>query len=285
MKHTWLQYAVLLLALATMAVAQAEDEADSESARHSYLQRKHVLMAGAYWQEAEAEIRETRDPLPRIALNLGHLGVDETDTTWYLEYRYRFAERWSVVLSGQRFSGSGEVGLTRDLNFAGLVFPAGVSLETKLEVDTYFADVMYKAYSSPTAEIAIGGGLHIFDFDATLYGRSTIENRLVNRSRELISSNSDMIAPLPNVRSHAFYAINDRLALMGNVGWMSANVDEWDGSFGYLHLRTHLMIGQHLGVALGYQFTDVDVSRDRGRQSSEYDIEFSGPSLMLTLGW
>ena len=148
-----MQYTVLLLTLLTLAPlarAQAKAEADYEGAGHTYLQRKHVLMAGAYWQEAEAEIRETRDPLPRIALNLGHLGVDEADTTWYLEYRYRFAERWSVVLSGQRFSGSGEVGLTRDLNFAGLVFPAGVSLETKLEVDTYFADVMYKAYSSPT---------------------------------------------------------------------------------------------------------------------------------------
>jgi hypothetical protein len=41
----------------------------------------------------------------------------------------------------------------------------------------------------------------------------------VDRSRELIASNSDMISPLPNIRAQAFYAINDHLALMLILGW------------------------------------------------------------------
>ena len=79
--------------------------------------------------------------------------------------------------------------------------------------------------------------------------------------------------------------ITDRFAVMGNMGWMSANVDEWDGSFSYIHLRTHFRLFENVGLALGYQFTDVDVSRERRRESSLYDIEFSGPSAMLTVSF
>jgi hypothetical protein len=252
---------------------------------HPYLNRKHIFMAGAYWQEADAEIRETRDPLPRVALNLGHLGVDETDTTWYVEYRYRFGERWSLVAAGQSFSGSGEIGLTRDINFGRVTFLAGSSLRTELDVNTYFLDVMYHAYKTSRAEIAVGGGLHVFDFDASVKGNLTLENRFVDRSRELVASNSDLLAPLPNLRLQAFYGITDRWAIMGNMGWLSANVDEWEGHFSYIHLRTHVRLWENVGLAIGYQFTDVDVSRDRRRNSSEYDIEFTGPSAMITLAF
>ncbi|MEP4147639.1 MAG: hypothetical protein ABJL54_10480 [Halioglobus sp.] len=242
-------------------------------------------MAGGYWQEAQAEIRETRGSLPRVGLNLATLGVDEDDGTWYLEYRYRFNDRWSFVGAGQRYTSNGAIGLERDINFAGVVFPAGVSLNTRIRVDTYFADLMYRVYRTPRAAVAIGGGLHIFNFDASLLGQTSIQNRLVDRSREIIASSSTLLAPLPNLRLQGYYAITDHWAIAGNVGWMSANVDEWDGSFRYMHLRTHLKINKYVGIALGYQLTDVDVSRERRTASSEYDIKFSGPSLMLTVAF
>ena len=105
---------VAALLSAVPAVAQSEK-------LHPYLDRKHMFWVGAYYQEAEAEIRETVDPLPKIAVNLGHLGVDDTDTTWYLEYRGRLWDRWGIVASAQNncfFApfGDGVVTLTADHN-------------------------------------------------------------------------------------------------------------------------------------------------------------------------
>lgn len=100
----------------------------ADDGRDTFLESKHIFMIGGYWQEADAKIRETRDPLPRVGLNLEQLGVDEDDATWYLEYRYRFSDRWTFVGAGQRFTSGGEVGLNRDINFSGIVFPAGVDI-------------------------------------------------------------------------------------------------------------------------------------------------------------
>ncbi len=268
--------------LALLLLLGCAARAATQEAEHPYLERRHLFIAGGYWQEADASIRETREPLPRVTLDLDDLGVDDRDATGYLEYRYKFTDRWSMVAAGQRFTDSGEVGLSREINFAGVPFEAGLSLKTRVRIDTYFADVMYRFYQSPRAEVSAGGGLHIFNFEASLYGGKFITNRFVDRQRELITSSSDVIAPLPNLRVQAFYAFNDRWSIMGNAGWMSANVDEWDGRFIYYHARTHLRITERFGVAVGYQVTDVDVERDRRRKSSEYDIEFSGPSLVFT---
>jgi hypothetical protein len=66
---------------------------------------------------------------------------------------------------------------------------------------------------------------------------------------------------------------------------MSANVDEWNGDFLNLNGRLQYLFANNFGMALGYQFTDVDVSRRQKRRQSEYDLEFSGPSLHLSYGF
>ena len=95
----------------------------------------------------------------------------------------------------------------------------------------------------------------------------------------------ELLAPLPNIRLQGFYALDSRWSLNGSLGWMSANIDEWSGDFLYLSGRVQFRFTDRLGVALGYQFTDVDVRRKQRNRQSEYDLEFSGPSLQLTYGF
>ncbi len=254
---------------------------EAEPSLHPYLDRSHQFLAGAYFQELHAEIRETKGPLPQQAVNLRHLGVDDTHTTWQLEYRYRINERWGLVASAHTFSGQGTRGNSREFNFAGVRFGVGAKLHTKIDVDTYVFDVVYTTYRSPRAELAIGVGIHAFDFATKIEGQT-----LVGRDENSDSvAFEEFLAPLPNVRLQGFYALDPRWSLTGGMGWMSADIDEWSGDFLHLYGRLQFLFTDKLGVALGYQFTDLDVSRDRRRRKSQYDLEFSGPSLQLTYGF
>jgi len=248
---------------------------------HPYLDRSHQFLVGAYFQELHAEIRETRGPLPQQAVNLRHLGVDDTDTTWHLEYRYRINERWGLVASAQHFSDQGTRGNIREFNFAGVTFPVGAQLHTEIDVDTYIFDVVYTTYRSQRAEVAIGVGIHAFNFATKIEGKAVAGR---NKNTDSVAF-EELLAPLPNLRLQGFYAIDPRWSLTGSFGWMSANVDEWSGDFLYLHGRLQYRFADKLGLALGYQFTDIDISRKKQRRQSEYDLEFSGPSLQLTYGF
>lgn len=273
--------ASMLTVATTTALPVAADADGVERSLHPYLDRSHQFLVGAYFQDFTAEVRETRGPLPQQAINLGHLGVDETDTTWQVEYRHRFNDRWGLVASAQTFSSRGSLGIGREFNFGRITYPVGAELDTKIEVDTYVLDVVYTAYRSPRAELAIGVGIHAFDFTTEIEGR-TFAGRDKNSESAAFE---EFLAPLPNLRLQGFFAMNSRWSVIGGLGWMSANIDEWSGSFLYLNGRLQYLFTKRLGVALGYQFTDVDVSREQRRRDSEYDIEFSGPSVQLTFGF
>jgi hypothetical protein len=269
----------LAVLLGTVCVPLPAQEPDASL--HPYLDRKHLFLAGAYFQEVDAEIRERRGPVPQQAVNLSHLGVDETDTTWHLEYRYRISERWGLMAAAQRFSGEGTRGNSRAFGFGPVQFPVGAELHSQFDVDTYILDVVYNTYRSDRAEFAIGAGIHAFDFATRIEGRKFAGRNDISDSIAF----EEMLAPLPNLRLQGFYAVNARWGLSGSFGWMSANVDEWSGDFLYLSGRAQYRFADKFGIALGYQFTDVDVSRRKHRRQSEYDIEFSGPSLHLTFGF
>ena len=156
-------------------------------------------------------------------------------------------------------------------------FEAGANLDTKLDVDTYMIEVMYNVYKTDRAEILLGGGLHMFDFSASL--ESTI--LVGDQERTVSEASDDILAPLPNLRAQGFYALSPKWGLAVTLGWLSAKYEHYDGSFAYIHARTMYRFTESFGVGVGYQFIDVDVSEDRDRGEIGFDIQFDGPAVYL----
>ncbi|MEP5567678.1 MAG: hypothetical protein ABJN62_07590 [Halioglobus sp.] len=279
---------VMLAAFAMLAARPDAVSAEDVEIKpiHPYLIRKHTFFVGAFFQEAHAEIRETVGPLPRTAVNLGHLGVDETDTTWHIEYQGRLWDRWGLAVGAENFSSRGTIENGTEFNFDRITYPVGANLRTTMDVDTYFFDVVYQAYRNDRAELNVGLGIHAFEFDVEIEGTvAGGRERFFGWERGRAVGASDLLAPLPNLRASGFFALNSRWSVAASVGWFSANVDEWDGRFLYLHARTHFLVTERFGISAGYQRTDVDVKREQRRRESRYDIEFTGPTVHLTYGF
>lgn len=254
-----------------------------EEPLHPYLDWHHNFSLGAYNQEMEAEVSESRGPLPTLSVTLEHLRLDDDHTDASLAYQYRFGERWALVAAFNRFQGDGKFGRDRSFSFGPLDFPFGVGAKTEIDIDTYVLDVLYRAYRSPRAEIFLGAGMHAFDFDTSIkaYGQALARNR--EESLEI----DEFVGPLPNLRLQGFYAFTPRFSLSGALGWLSVDIDEWDGNFRYYKADLSYHIGGGFVASLGYQVTDIDATRTQAgpRRRSDYDIEFSGPSFHLSYGF
>ena len=262
-----------LVALCSTAVL-----ADEGSSIHPYLDATHIFSFGGALQEADAKIGATLTGRPGQTVDFGEIGLDETYGSGYLEYRYSFSRRWQLVASAQTFRSDGKREASTEIEFGDQTFPVGAQIKSSLTIDTYFVDLLYKVYRSDRAAIWLGGGLHFFDFDAELSARLTVGDE----SNTSQGDSSELLAPLPNLRAQAFYAFDEKWAVYGVLGWLSADIDEWSGSFTYLHTKAHYRFTERFGVALGYQFTDVNVSRDRTNLETEFDIQFTGPSAQIT---
>lgn len=252
-------------------------QAQAESL-HPQLDTKHMFIFGAYQQTFDGNIYANQDNLPKTKLNVGGLGIDNTETSFMVEYRYRFGEKWMFNFGAYQFDTEGKIEAGRDFNFDGTDFFAGARLDTKVSVDTYIVEALYSVYKSDRAQVLVGGGLHMFDFSVS------IKTKVVVGDEELTDSESsdDILAPLPNVRLQGFYALSPRWALAASIGWLSASYNDYSGSFTYLHARTTYRFTKRFGASIGYQFVDVELDHDKGNGEVGVDIQFEGPTVVLS---
>ena len=259
---------IIMFSLASQANAQGSNV---------YFDSDFALGFGAAYQDADAKLGASVANLPEITVDLEDLGMDTEDWSWALEGRWRFKPKWMLVGLAYTFSQDGSRSVERDFNFDGKEFKAGASVDTELEVDTYILDVMYSVFRNDKTEILLGGGIHAIDLEASISGRAFVGEA----ERERATGTSEILAPLPNIRAQMYYAITDRWGFRAALGWLSANYDQYDGSFVYFHPRIGYAFTERWAAVLGYQWVDIDLTREQSNREAEFKVDFEGPTLFF----
>ena len=243
-----------------------------------YFKAKSSIGIGAAYQTADAQLRASSANLPEVSVDLDDLGMKREDWSWALEGRWRFKPKWMLVALAYQFDQDGNRSIARDFNFDGKEFEAGASLDTNIQINTYILDVMYNVYSTDRAEIFLGGGIHAIDLDASITGGAFVADTEAKRAK----GSSEILAPLPNFRAQAYYALTDKWGLAMAMGWLSANYEDYDGSFAYIHPRLGYGFSDHWSVTAGYQYVDIDLTHEKSsNRESEFNMDFKGPTIFL----
>ncbi|TXS93998.1 hypothetical protein FV139_10275 [Parahaliea maris] len=245
---------------------------------HPSLDDRHTFLAGAYFQESDPSIGARRNGQAGRNVKLDDLGADSDYVSWLAGYRWRFGERWSLALNANVFKADGRDSVERSFEFNGQTFEAGASLSSELNLNAYIADVMYSVYKSERAELQVGGGIHAFDYEIKFTGELNVDDASILRT----STTDDLLAPLPNLRLHGIYAFSPRWAVYGTFGWLSANIDAWDGRYLYANVATDYRLTKRLAVGLGYQAVSVEITHEGGHVESSLDITYQGPTLYMS---
>lgn len=247
---------------------------------HPQLTATHTFSLGAFQQDGNASFYADVDNqmTPKTEIDLGDLGMTESDLSWLAEYRYRLSDKWMLSLGGYKFDTNGSKEAQKTFEYNGVEFEAGVEIDSTLTLDTYIFDVMYKVYGSDRAHLFVGGGVHVTDIGVELKAKAFIGDVEGSGQR----SSDDLLAPLPNLRAQGMYAFTPKWSITGTAGWLSLNVDDYEGSFSYISARLSYLFNEHLGFGLGYQLLDMDFNVEREHGEAGVDLQFSGPSAFLT---
>lgn len=268
---------VIAIGCATSIACADEDSDSTDPMGRAMFDSRHVISGGVAIQSTQATISATSELFDPVSLSLDDLGVEERDESYYLEYRYRFKPKWSVLAGAYSFSGSGGQTAERDFNYDGVEFTAGTEVQANLDVDAYILDVLYRVYANDDMEIHLGGGIHSLDLGVEIGGQV----RINETTGEFRQSGTTLLAPVPNLRGAVSWALTDRFGLNFVGGWLSAKVDDYDGRFLYGHVRGIYRMTDSLGVSLGYQFTDIDITQTRAQSEVSFDVTLDGPTLTL----
>lgn len=242
----------------------------------------HRFRLGVYEQDVDVTAAVTKDPLPEIDINFDKvLGLEESGTTAFLSYNWRFKEKWSLNAFYSKMEVDGKKIATKDFNYNGEEYTAGVLLETDFGLDTYLIAANYSFIRDDRKEFGVGLGLHAFDIDSTIGATVGVDGQEQAGNR----TNSQITAPLPNLRAYGTFLITDRWEISAAAGWLSFNYEDFGGDYLFLTAFTEYRFTEHFGIGLSYQIAEIDVTHKDNQGREEFNIDLLGPSIYLTYGF
>jgi hypothetical protein len=256
-----------------------------QAAGNPVLEERMSIRAGAFLVEADAEqARYGRRQRPEdLPLDLDLLGIDENDTSLWINGRWRFGERWQTSMGYLTFAQEGQRQAAAVVPAGWRLRPAVGELDSSVQLNLYTVSLDYSLLRSPRADMGVGMGLAVADLEWGLDGRVWGGGQIFSRTREA----SDALAPLPHLHLFAEYALNPSLTLSLSGGWIEADYDRYDGRMFSAVARLEYRVRPRLGVGLGYQLLQIDLDiDDEGEPGGDrYNVDLEGPLIYVSSGF
>jgi len=274
-------FACLVLTLAHTAVASAQ----STRTQHPLLTDTLSVAVGAFVLDRDFKIDvagSIDEAVPARKTDLtGAARLKAGDSTFALEARWRFGEKWS--LWGQYFTTSEDASaeLTEDVEWEDVVFGKGTGVGAGFDIDVARLYLGRVFSQGERHEFGAGLGVHWLEVGAYIQGKAIIDGEEIADYRGSVSAG----APLPNIGAWYAYAFSPRWALQSRIDWFGASYDEYSGSFWNAAAGINYTPFQHLGVSLSYNYIELDLDVDKSDWRGGVDVTISGPFLSVTTFW
>jgi len=249
------------------------------SSLNPILDDKFSFRLGATWLKADGTFSSTKDGDTTDKISTGELGIDDTETNLYFGARWRFTERWRLTFNYFGLDTKNKLQKNfDDLDFGDIEASGFLAVDTRLQTDFYVVQAGYSFLKNERAELGIGGGLHIVDFDTTLKVSAGIND--VSGSKQ--SDSVDITAPLPNILGYGAYAITPKLSVDGGVGWFGLEYGDYSGNLVTLMANLEYRLTKNFGVGVGYNYVDMDLTIDKSNRKDKYDLDYKGPVAYIS---
>jgi hypothetical protein len=218
-------------------------------------------------------------------IDIDNLGLDTDVKSYWLEMKWRPFKRWAFITEYFSYSETGSNSRSVETVYENTIFGANARLDTSFDIDILSISTAYRIVDDQNYAIDFGVGLHTLDISFAIEGAGDfyIDDNISSASST--KETADLLAPLPNIMLFGTYAFNEKWAVSGRVGWLSLNYEDYQGDL----LRANAVIDyrpfENFGLGLGYNFSELDVTREQRLHSESFDMDFSGPILYIKAGF
>jgi len=244
------------------------------------LNEPFTFRLGANFLTVDGDLGSERNDTELPDVDIDTLGIDEDETSLYFAARWRPTDRWMLKFDYFGFDNSGDV--TRPLLDFGNIGAIGtLRVETKLKTDFYVLQAGYSLLKNERADLGLGLGLHIIDFDTSL----RVTGKLGDYTGTIGTERTDLLVPLPNLLAYGTYAFTPKLSLDGSAAYFSLSYDDYDGSLFRGTINLEYRFTDHFGAGIGYNYTNMNLDIEDDDVTTEYDLNYTGPVIFLSAGF
>ena len=277
-----MRLALLLLLLCSFGASAQEG-----TQMHPYLESKYYASLG--WFKPQQGLSLGLDasidppelgPAPYVDFSQ-KFGMTSTDDSFSAEIGWRFGTKWQLRGQYFRVDNDSRATLEETIEWGDVEYTAGttVAAGTDMQITRLFFGRTFR--SNEKREFGLGVGGHILDLEAFISGEAVLDGNNLGFRKERASISQ----PLPNIGAWYMHAFDQNWAAYLRFDWLAANVDTYDGRIINASASVGYVIGDHVGLALAYNFFEIDLGVDDSSWRGRAKIRFDGPSLAITGYW
>ena len=146
----------------------------------------------------------------------------------------------------------------------------------------------YSFIKDARKEFGAGLGLHYLDMLIFIQGDAYLTIEGTDNSREWVANAERGIndwAILPNIGVYGNYAFSPKWLGIAHIDWISANINQYDGTMWNANVGVNFQAFKHVGFDLAYQYFNIDLSVEDGDWIGSAEMRYSGPIISVTANW
>lgn len=198
----------------------------------------------------------------------GDLGLEEDQVLTQAELTLLPGERHLIRLSALSSRRSAQTIIDRQITFGDDVYNINERVDSELDLSLFGLTYGYRFFVHDRAELTGTFGVQIASVEANAEVRSR-----VNREAE------DGVAPLPLLGVEGRFDFTDRWSAEARFQYLSANIDEVEGSIMDGRLALTWRLNPYLVFGLGYRRFSVEIDSRNLDDPGLVDLQIAGPLL------
>ena len=255
--------------------------AQSADDYHPFLTDTFQVSAGAFIPDKSFEIR-VDGSLPGESIDFEEVfKTGESETTFGMDFKWRFGKKWSLQGQYWRVSDSGSATLQEDVEWENVTFLRGTGATAGVGLDVARLFFGRRFGSGPQHEWGLGAGIHWLEVSAYVEGQILTDIGNSDFYRGSVSAD----APLPNIGAWYTWSWSSNWVLLTRLDWLSVTFEEYSGSLWNTSVGVNWAISDHFGLSASWNYFSLDVDVDKSDWRGAAKISQNGPLVALTTTW
>ncbi|HEY4594855.1 MAG TPA: hypothetical protein VIJ02_00525, partial [Thermoanaerobaculia bacterium] len=271
-------FLVALLGSASPLFAQGEE---------SILYPSWGLALGSYFTASDAKLRfDVTDS--RTGRTLGtdidleeDLGLKVDDTLIKVRLTHFVGRRHELSLSYYDLKRTGEKSISREIDFGGVVYPAGAGVRAEIDQQNLELAYTYYLVREDRFGLGISGGVVGLRLDATLDASAQ-----VGGARRELNREASATLPIPMIGLQLRALLLPKLVLLGEGRYLPrVNVENYEGTSATATAGLEWQIFPHFRLGGSYDYFSIDAKVDDDRLRGKVKWTVQGGQLYARFVW
>jgi len=210
------------------------------------------------------------------------LELDDGNSEFILDGFYRFRPRHALAVRFVEIDRSAKSIIDDRFEIGELVFDVNAHLTTDFKSTQVNLIYKYSFINNGVVEAGVAAGLSMFDYDIFVEGEATVDDGMGGVTTQILSTEQDILAPVPTIGIFLAYAIRPNLVFHAGGSVFDLEVSDYDGRLLEINWALEWYFSRHAGLGIGFTDTEMDVEKTAG-DPFRVDYRYGGFTYYLSL--